>query len=158
MGAMFVPTAFAYNIAFAPAPIFLPLPAPIATTTPKVLPQAPQSLQEKINALAKEYGQNPVLAYNIIRCEGMRYETLGNNKNWRTRTIGYNQDGTAITQRYVWSTDIGPWQINDYYHEKTMAKLGLNIHDLDDNLRYGFILLSTQGTQPWSASRYCWNK
>ena len=145
MGAMFVPTAFAYNIAFAPAPIFLPLPAPIATTTPKVLPQAPQSLQEKINALAKEYGQNPVLAYNIIKCEGLRYKTLGNNQN-------LDEYGN------VWSTDIGPWQINDYYHEKTMAKLGLNIHDLDDNLRYGFILLSTQGTQPWSASRYCWNK
>lgn len=109
-----------------------------ATTTPTLL-------ETQVSELAKEYGQDPVLALKIIKCEGLRYKTLGNNQN-------LDANGN------VWSTDIGPWQINNYFHERTALSMGLDIYDFSDNLRYGFVLLSREGTAPWSASRYCWNK
>lgn len=95
--------------------------------------------------MAEEYHQDAHLALSIIKCEGMRYGSLGNNKN---RDANGN----------VWSTDVGPWQINDYFHERRAKSLGLNIYNEDDNLRYGFILMSEQGTAPWKASSYCWKK
>lgn len=118
---------------------------PVITQAPATPQKAPESLQTQVYRLAEEYGQNPVLAMKIIKCEGARYQSLGNNKN-------LDADGN------VWSTDVGPWQINDYYHERRARSLGLNIYDTEDNLRYGFILMGEQGTGPWSASRYCWNK
>ena len=141
MGVMFVPTALAYNIVLAPSLASLQLPK-LTVDMPQ---KAPESLQEKVYALAREYNQDPVLAYKIITCEGLRYKTDGNNHN-------VDKNGN------IWSIDVGPWQINNYYHEVAAHKLGLDIYDLDENLRYGFILLSTQGTKPWLASRYCWNK
>lgn len=81
----------------------------------------------------------------IIQCEGARYQFSGNNKN-------LDKDGK------VWSTDVGPWQINDYFHEARAQSMGLNIYNTEDNLRYGFILMEENGTRDWLASRYCWNK
>lgn len=119
--------------------------APVAPTTQQVPQEVPMTLETQVIRLAKEYKQDPILALKIIKCEGMRYGSLGNNKN-------LDANGK------VWSTDIGPWQINDYFHERRALEMGLNIHKDEDNLRYGFILMSEQGTRPWTASSYCWNK
>lgn len=56
----------------------------------------------------------------------------------------------------VWSTDIGYWQINDYYWGSFFKKMGLDIHNPDDNLRAGFWILQHDGTQPWLWSKKCW--
>ena len=82
------------------------------------------------------------LARKIIKCEGQAYKTIGNNENYHNGK--------------VWSTDIGWWQINDYYHEKNALDMGLDIHNEWDNLEYGFILLSRDGTRHWTASKKCW--
>lgn len=87
--------------------------------------------------LAKKYGQNETLARRIIWCE---------SKNFAHAT------GTLA----VVGKDIGYWQINSYYHERTAARRGFNIYSWDENLEYGFILLKEQGTLPWTASRHCW--
>lgn len=104
-----------------------------------------KTFDSEVHRLALKYKQNETLARDIIRCEGLMYQTKGNNKN-------YDKNGLW------WSTDLGWWQINDFYHLASAKKLGFNINNEWDNLEYGFILLSQKGTAPWSASAYCWSK
>jgi hypothetical protein len=54
--------------------------------------------------------------------------------------------------------DTGVMQINLFYHEKTLDKLGLNVHDLDDNVRYARYLYEKEGAKPWMSSSACWAK
>lgn len=55
------------------------------------------------------------------------------------------------------SSDVGVMQINTYYHGAAAERMGLDLHTLEDNLAYARSLYERQGTQPWSASRACWN-
>lgn len=52
--------------------------------------------------------------------------------------------------------DIGMCQINTKYHLETATSLGYDIYTADGNWGYAKYLYSTQGTNPWSASRSCW--
>lgn len=93
-------------------------------------------------------------------CESSMYRSA-TNKNYRWRkVVTHLPDGTSTTtlEKYVWSQDFGPMQINDFYHKEEMAKRGMDINDWVDSLEFGFILLSREGTKPWSASAFCWNK
>lgn len=95
------------------------------------------SLDQKIDKYALEYHVNPQVARAIISCES-----------------GGNPE--AIGTMAVVGRDIGVFQINDYFHEKRTQELELNIYNVDDNLRYGMILLFEQGVTPWRASASCW--
>ena len=53
------------------------------------------------------------------------------------------------------SVDIGIMQINSV-HAKDATKLGYDLTIEADNIAYGLHLYATQGTEPWSASRNCW--
>jgi len=101
-------------------------------------------IEKLITKYSNEYSVDEVLVRKIIKCESSMYGGA----------INHNKD----SQGNIWSTDFGLLQVNDYFHEATMKRLGLDIRNQDDSLRYGFILLSTQGTKPWSASKFCWNK
>lgn len=98
-----------------------------------------------ITRIAKSYGQDPELVLAIIKCEGEQYRTLGNNTN-------YDKQDRA------WSTDIGLFQINDYYHAKTAEKMGIDIHTDRGNIVYAMWLMQKNGTRDWSASKQCWQK
>ena len=54
------------------------------------------------------------------------------------------------------SYDRGVMQINVLYHAKTAQKLGLDVHDLDDNVAYARYLYEKQGAKPWMSSSACW--
>jgi len=123
---------------------FIPNTTHIEYEQPPIEISTPKTFDSEVSRLAKKYKQNEQLARNIITCEGIAYKNLGNNKNYLNGVL--------------WSTDIGWWQINNYYHEKSANKLGLDIYNDWDNLEYGFILLSEQGVAPWSASKHCWSK
>jgi len=56
------------------------------------------------------------------------------------------------------SYDRGVMQINILYHNKTAEKLGLDVHDLDDNVAYARYLYEKQGAKPWLSSAACWAK
>ena len=105
----------------------------------------PKTFESEINRLAIKYNKPVNVAKEVIRCEGLLYKTSGNNKN-------YDKDGN------VWSTDIGWWQLNDYYHKESAKRLGLDINNEWDNLEYGFILWTKEGLKPWKASEPCWSK
>jgi hypothetical protein len=111
------------------------------TKTVVVVNPPPRTLDSEIDRLSIKYGVASSTARSIIKCESSMYgEAINRNRL---------PDGT------VWSSDFGPFQVNDYFHEDTMTKLGLDIHNQFDSLEYGFMLLSSQGVGPWKASAKC---
>jgi len=95
------------------------------------------SLQSEIDRLSIKYSVDSSLASRIIKCES------SNKPN-------------AIGTLAVVGKDVGYWQLNTYFHEESAIKMGLDIYTPEDNLEYGFWLLSTQGSRHWNASRACW--
>lgn len=107
-------------------------------------PPAPKTLDGEIDRLAIKYEVSSSTIRAVAKCESSLYGNA-NNKN-------------IDSSGRVWSQDWGYLQVNDYYHEQTMANMGLDIHNEWDSLEYGFMLMKSQGLQPWSASRHCWSK
>lgn len=118
----------------------------IDTTTVEVT-----SFDTEISRLSTKYKLDETLARKIIECESKIYGNA-ENKNYRPE---WNEDLGTTTMTH-WSSDWGFWQINDYWHEKSAEKIGLDIYDWKDNLKYGAILLSRDGTRHWNASKWCW--
>lgn len=54
--------------------------------------------------------------------------------------------------------DIGVMQINELYHGDTAKEMGLNIYDIEDNVKYARYLYEKQGVKPWASSQPCWGK
>ena len=102
------------------------------------------TLDSEITRLSKQYAVNEKKVRAIIKCESQMYGSA----------VNHNLDSSGK----VWSSDFGLLQINDYYHEDAMNKLGLDIHDQFDSLEYGFLLISKQGYKPWTASIGCWQE
>lgn len=127
-------------------------PVTVAKVEPIVL-EVEKTYETEVARLALKYDQSESLARKIIFCESTIY-SRAENKNYR---LQWNSELGTSTMTH-WSSDWGYWQVNDFYHEKEARRMGYNIYKWEDNLEYGFWLMSKQGTQPWSASRHCWNK
>jgi hypothetical protein len=56
------------------------------------------------------------------------------------------------------SLDRGVMQVNLYYHERAARSLGLDLHNIDDNVAYARHLYEKQGTRPWNSSSPCWGR
>lgn len=56
----------------------------------------------------------------------------------------------------IYGQDIGMCQINTKHHLETATSLGYDIYTAEGNWGYAMYLLEIQGTQPWEASRSCW--
>lgn len=103
-----------------------------------------KTLNGEINRLSELYKVSSSTVRAVAKCESSLYGSA-NNKN-------FDENGN------VWSTDFGYLQVNDYFHEQTMAKLGMDIHNEWDSLEYGIRMMSEQGLTPWKASSKCWSK
>jgi len=115
-----------------------------------------KTLESEVNRLSVKYEVSSSTVKKIIGCESKMYkEAVNNNYSYKTVT---NKDGSTTTVKYVWSKDWGPLQINDFWHEAVMKKMGLDIHDEWDSLEYGFYLIKKEGLKPWNASAYCWKE
>ncbi len=110
----------------------------------KIQIEQPKTLDSEIDRLSIKYDVSSTTVRAIIKCESQMYGGA------------INQNKTPSGE--VWSTDYGYLQINDYFHEDEMVKLGLDIHNEWDSLEYGFMLLKSQGLKPWSASKTCFSK
>jgi soluble lytic murein transglycosylase-like protein len=113
----------------------------VATTTAKVL-----TLEEKIEVLSAKYGVPVARAKAIIWCES-KTKPDAVRKNYRVDSNG---------ESYVWSRDIGYWQLNTYWQGNAMARMGYNIYNPEQNLEAGFVLYSKEGSKPWKWSEWCW--
>lgn len=56
------------------------------------------------------------------------------------------------------SMDIGYYQINETYNGKLATKKGYDLTNKEDNIAFAYELYKERGTEPWSASKSCWNK
>ena len=86
--------------------------------------------------------QLPPILQKIAECESSGRHT--------------NEDGEVI-KGVINSFDTGLFQINELYHGEAAEKMGLDIFTLAGNVKYALHLFETQGTQPWSASEFCWS-
>jgi len=68
----------------------------------------------------------------------------------------YEADGVTVRYGRINSQDVGMCQINLYYHEATAIKMGLDLFNREDNIRYANYLYETQGLTPWNWSKKCW--
>ncbi len=101
-----------------------------------------RTLDSEIDRLSIKYNLSSSTVRAVAKCESSMYGSAINTN--------YQPDGT------IHSTDKGYLQINNLYHEDNMNKLGLDWNNEWDSLEYGFMLMSEQGLQPWSASKKCW--
>lgn len=92
-------------------------------------------------AVRSYFSDIPVMI-QIARCESTFRHTLA--------------DGSVL-RGVVDSADTGVMQINTRYHGEKARELGLDLHDLYDNMAYARDLYLRQGTRPWNASAPCWS-
>ena len=97
----------------------------------------PKNVERFINDYFKDI---PVLR-DIAKCE--------------SRFRHYSKNGNVLTGEEN-SYDRGVMQINVLYHAETAEKLGLDVHNLNDNVAYARYLYEKQGAKPWMASSACW--
>lgn len=94
-----------------------------------------------VERLVREYFSDAPIMAEIAGCES-RFRHL-------------SVDGTVL-RGAVTPKDVGVMQVNEYYHSAQAKKLGLDLHDFDDNLRYARFLYEREGTRPWVSSSRCW--
>lgn len=103
----------------------------------------PISDSKNVEKFLNDYFADIPIMTKIAKCES-RYRHLDKNGN--------------ILKGEVTPLDRGVMQVNLYYHEDTATKLGLDLHDLDDNVAYARYLYEKQGAKPWMSSSHCWSK
>jgi hypothetical protein len=101
----------------------------------------PISDSTNVKRFVNDYFTDIPILVSIAGCES-RYRHL-------------SRDGNVL-QGEQNSYDRGVMQINLLYHEKTAQKLGLDLHDLDDNVAYARYLYEKEGAKPWMSSSACW--
>ncbi len=101
-----------------------------------------QALGDTETIVRAYFSDIPVMI-QVARCESTFRHTLA--------------DGSVLKGR-VDSADTGVMQINKRYHSVAAKKLGLDLHNIYDNMAYARHLYEKKGTQPWSASSPCWGR
>lgn len=96
----------------------------------------------------------PKILSDISWCES-RNDQSKIGLNYRTKIVT-DENGATSSVRYVWSRDIGKYQINDFYHLETAKKLGIDIYTVEGNTQYALLLYNKNGTRDWNPSRECW--
>lgn len=54
--------------------------------------------------------------------------------------------------------DRGVMQINILYHQEKAEEMGLDLHNIDDNVAFARYLYKKFGSKPWKSSSACWAK
>lgn len=103
----------------------------------------PISDSKNIERFLNDYFADIPIMAKIAKCES-RNRHLDKNGN--------------VLRGEVTPLDRGVMQINLYYHEATAAKLGLDVHNLNDNVAYARYLYEKEGAKPWMSSSKCWTK
>lgn len=99
--------------------------------------------------------QMPKVLLDISWCESRDNQNkVGNNYRYR---IEKDADGNSIKVKYLWSKDIGRWQINEYYHLEEAKALGIDIYTEKGNAEFALLLYNKNSTNDWSASKSCWS-
>jgi hypothetical protein len=107
----------------------------------KVQTHAPQDRSETERVVRAYFEDIPIMA-EVAWCESHFVQT--------------DPVTGSVKRGHINSADLGVMQINEQYHGKTAARLGLDLHTLNGNLAYARFLYTQEGLRPWSASKPCW--
>ena len=125
-----------------------PTPEPVVEQVEEVKPEpkvvrivAVPTQEDIINEIHRVFPDAPVML-SVAYCEGVVNGEL-------------SVDVVNPTNQ---SYDTGVFQISRKYHHKHYTKLGLDMTDYRDNIKFARILYDESGLQPWSASQHCWSK
>jgi len=122
-----------------------------ASTTASISTSTP----EKVNKSHDADAPLPKVLLDIAWCESRDDQSkVGYNYRYRTITL---EDGSTTTEKYLWSKDIGRFQINDYYHAEAARALGFDIYTEEGNALYALVLYNSNGTRDWNPSKSCWS-
>ena len=118
---------------------------PVAPVTTEVRAEDYQPITDSKNVekFINDYFADIPILTKIAECES------------RYRHLNLNGDVLKGEENIY---DRGVMQINILYHASTAEELGLNIHNLDDNVRYARYLYEKEGAKPWMSSSACWAK
>ena len=103
----------------------------------------PMPAAQTVEGYVRDYFHDTPIMIEIAQCESHFKQ--------------FDTDG-SVHRGVVNHSDVGVMQVNEYYHGKTAAKLGLDLYTIQGNVAYAKYLFDTQGTQPWSSSEPCWGK
>lgn len=98
---------------------------------------------KNVEKFVRDYFKDTPILAEIAKCE--------------SRFRQYDANGEVLRGEKN-TYDRGVMQINILYHAKAAAKMGLDIHNLDDNVAYARHLYEEQGAKPWKSSQACWGK
>lgn len=94
----------------------------------------PERIEKEV---ARVFPDAPIML-KVMRCEG-----------------GYDIDAYNATNN---SHDKGLFQVSTKYHGEEVKRLGLDMNDPIDNLKFARILYDRNGLGDWQASKKCWSK
>ncbi|MSR87821.1 MAG: hypothetical protein EXS69_01475 [Candidatus Zambryskibacteria bacterium] len=137
-------------IAVLPA-ITLPVPAyeleaAVVQSLPKEVKSEdyqPISDSKNVEKFIKDYFADIPLMSKIAACESQNRQ--------------YNSKGGVLKGKKN-TYDRGVMQINVLYHEETAIEMGLDLHNIDDNVAFARYLYKKYGAKPWMSSSPCWSK
>lgn len=98
---------------------------------------------KNVERFVKDYFADMPIMAKIAKCES------------RNRHLDKNG---RILKGEITPLDRGVMQVNLHYHQETAEKMGLDLHDLDDNVAYARYLYEKSGAKPWMSSSACWSK
>jgi hypothetical protein len=137
-------TFVAFTVSVAATLVTVPTIAIETTVVEEVPVSVEQSVRHSTEDIVRAYFADVPVMAEIAFCES---------------TFRHIDPATGTVLRgWMNNNDLGVMQINESYHGADAVKLGLDLHTLEDNLAYARHLYDTQGTQPWSASKPCWNR
>ena len=103
----------------------------------------PLTDSKNVERFVEDYFADMPIMAKIAQCE--------------SRNRHFNKSGQVLRGEKT-PLDRGVMQINLYYHEDTAEKMGLDLHNIDDNVAYARFLYEKYGAKPWMSSSACWSK
>ena len=100
---------------------------------------SPSGIKELIQ---REFGKEWRVMYEVARCES---------------TLRHYVNGEVLRGEQV-KEDVGLFQINETYWLEKSRKLGIDIYDLEGNIKMARYIYEHGGLNHWSASAPCWLK
>ncbi len=128
------------------SPVTVPeIEIPAITLTKEVRSEdyLPVTNSENIEKFVKAYFADIPLMARIAKCE--------------SRNRHFDKNGGVLRGEKT-PLDRGVMQINLYFHTDKASELGLDLHDLDDNVAYARYLYEKYGAKPWMSSSACWSR
>lgn len=105
---------------------------------------------------------NPTVVYTkqeVIKEVEARIPLLDRIAKCESGGTHYGKNGQVLVRGNTNKTvDIGKYQINSYYWGAKATELGLNLWNEKDNETMANYIIKNNGSEPWSATKHCWNK